>query len=307
MLYSPSVTRILSIVGAVVVLFAIFFLIPHGRTPENSNSATPPMAKKTIPPFSPNTPAPGVVKISPSPLRPSSEEELPDVIPPGTVKFHVQEGLAVAMGDLILGTPDDPTTSSGSYSMPNVEYWKTPEIPYLIDQGFPDPERVTQALQHIQAKTGFQFVPYTGQPDGVVFKVGKKDCLSPLGRQGGVQPIKLDNECGWNEIAHEVMHTMGFIHEQSRSDRDKFVEVLYPNIEADFRDQFDILPEDFLGPVKDTAFDYRSIMLYDTSVFSKAGQPTIRSKTGEAIQPSKNGLSPSDIHRVKSFYSLHNR
>ncbi len=53
---------------------------------------------------------------------------------------------------------------------------------------------------------------------------------SPLGRQGGVQIINMFN---WNFeiiIIHELYHSLGFWHEQSRTDRDTFVTVNPPNI-----------------------------------------------------------------------------
>jgi hypothetical protein len=292
-----------------IALLAIVFLFVSRRSAQEKTTESLPVVhqKKTVLSKTDVDPVGGdTTELNPPRENPTEENAEPPP-PPGTVHFRVEDGLAIAHGDIILGTPDEPTTTSGNYTLPDVQYWRTAEIPYAIEEGLPDPERVKAALKHIETKTGFQFVPFSGQPDSVVFRVGKKDCLSALGRQGGMQPIKIDRECGWHEITHELLHTMGFIHEQSRSDRDKYVEILWPNIVPELKDQFDLLPEDFLGPAKDTAFDYHSIMLYDATAFSKHGQPTLRSKTNDPVNPSKQGLSPSDIARVKSFYSLKGR
>ena len=54
-----------------------------------------------------------------------------------------------------------------------------------------------------------------------------------MGRQGGKQDISIGNGCErLGTVIHEMMHTIGFIHEQSRPDRDEYVEVFYDNIKA---------------------------------------------------------------------------
>ena len=52
-----------------------------------------------------------------------------------------------------------------------------------------------------------------------------------IGRRGGKQEISLGKGCETKGKAiHELMHAIGFLHEQSRKDRDQHVTILAGNI-----------------------------------------------------------------------------
>ena len=95
---------------------------------------------------------------------------------------------------------------------------------------------------------------------------------SPLGRWGVAKNTV--NIYNWDKrfiMPHELAHTLGFWHEQSRSDRDSYIQINWANIQDGEADQFYAHNEaNHYGPC-----DFDSVMLYGTYDFSANGLPTI--------------------------------
>ena len=56
-------------------------------------------------------------------------------------------------------------------------------------------------------------------------------CESNIGKKGGKQTLYLGTGCRTRgHVTHELMHALGFFHEHTRPDRNKFVKILWDNI-----------------------------------------------------------------------------
>ncbi|MGZ3698694.1 MAG: M12 family metallopeptidase, partial [Bdellovibrionota bacterium] len=223
------------------------------------------------------------------------------------IEFEVSNGLAIAYGDVILGRPDAGSKATrGYYETPTPQLWDKPEIPYAISPELPNPARVEKALDFFRSHTPVRFVPYEGQHDALIFEPGTEHCYSNLGKMGGLQTVKLAPGCQPPEIMHEIMHALGFVHEQSRPDRDRYVEILWSNIEEKYQSQFAIVPDVLMEAERGTNFDYHSIMLYQPDTFAaKPGLLTLKSIGTEPVAPARDGLSDEDVRRVKRLYNVY--
>lgn len=236
---------------------------------------------------------------------PSISNSAPPRPPPHALSYRREGELIVVFGDVLYGKlKDDDGSATGYVRARPVDLWDSNTIPYHIDPQLRNPERVQKTLQLFMEKTPIRFVAFDGQPNAIVFTPGEKDCRSYVGRIGGHQPIYLDDKCGVPEIAHELMHALGFIHEQSRPDRDRYVKINWNNIDSEHVSQFEVAPEEVARLSLTRPFDYKSTMLYDATMFAKTpGLVTIESLTAEPIEPAAEGLSREDIERISKAYS----
>ena len=65
-------------------------------------------------------------------------------------------------------------------------------------------------------------------------------------------------------MLHELGHTLGLWHEQTRPDRDEYVDILWKNISSDSR-EFHIRSRSEVNS-RNVPYDYRSIMHYSKTV-----------------------------------------
>jgi hypothetical protein len=262
---------------------------------------------------------------------------------PKEVKYNISNGMAIFEGDIILArTPEEIEKLSAKPTIHRLEQavvitgddfrWPRGEIPYTIQSTLPMQNRVIDAIRHFEDRTPIRFVKRTDSnaayfPNYVSFiqYVPQRNekpeevfhCSSPIGmRSIGEQSIILSDQCITGDAIHEIGHTVGLWHEQSREDRDDFVGIIWDNIVSgptqndDMRHNFDqhINDGDDVGP-----YDYRSIMHYGAWYFS-IDKDTRDKPTIEVLRPDlpggnadslgqKNGLSDGDIAAVIQMYA----
>jgi hypothetical protein len=242
-----------------------------------------------------------VITVQPTP---TSENPYAGAAQGTILEFKVIDGLAIAQGDIILGrVGDDFKGEQGRTEVLPPLPWESREIAYLIHPELPNPKRVQQALEVLQTQTRLRFVPHTQQQDAIVFEPGTEHCLSTLGRVGGLQPIRLSPGCQSQEVLHEILHALGLFHEQSRPDRDQWVEVVWNEIESKYHPQFAKMPEVYFTPFRDLPFDLQSVMFYSPNAFAiHPGAVTLRSRNDQPIAPITEGLSAGDIQKLNRLY-----
>ncbi|XP_075867301.1 low choriolytic enzyme-like isoform X1 [Nelusetta ayraudi] len=165
-------------------------------------------------------------------------------------------------------------------------------------------ERILQALRSFSPVTCIRFTPLNGQSDFLNIQP-MSGCFSFVGRRGRGQTVSLSRPgCVFRQvIQHELLHALGFNHEQTRSDRDQHVQILLQNVMEGLEYNFRTINTVNLG----TPYDYNSVMHYGRYAFSKNGQPTILPIPNPNVSIGRaNQMNPTDIRRVNILYRCRN-
>lgn len=105
--------------------------------------------------------------------------------------------------------------------------WDGGVVPYRFDEAVIQANRdhTREVMDEIESWCDVRFVPYTGaEPNWITVRnspAGQGNSASVGQRANGVVNIRLWESSGM--ILHELMHTLGFLHEQSRADRDNYL------------------------------------------------------------------------------------
>ncbi|XP_074648506.1 hatching enzyme 1.2-like isoform X2 [Tubulanus polymorphus] len=127
-------------------------------------------------------------------------------------------------------------------------------------------------------------------------------CWSYVGMQryrgGQLLSLKSPGCLTWHTAMHELIHALGFYHEQGRPDRDEYITINFDNIKRGNWGIFNIRTS---TSTQGMPYNYRSLMHYNAHGFSKNGKPTMTSKPpGEVL--GSGILQPMDVKRIRMLY-----
>jgi hypothetical protein len=189
-----------------------------------------------------------------------------------SLAFRVVDGHAIHQGDIDLG-PVDELLQAGARAAVTVdmsERWPNGEVNVLFDASVGESDRniVRAALQDMESRTPLRFFEiFSPGGDYVRILDAPADAdyggqSNSIGMKGGEQTIKLRS---YNQptVQHEMLHAVGLWHEQSRPDRDDFIQLNVGCIEPSALDQYEKQTgAGVLGP-----YDFYSLMHYGSSAY----------------------------------------
>ncbi|CAF0872389.1 unnamed protein product [Brachionus calyciflorus] len=167
--------------------------------------------------------------------------------------------------------------------------------------------KIIEDQTRVNGKDCIKFVPRSSEATYLRIFNGQ-GCWSYVGRQqrGGAQQLSLQKpsatvrgSCIYKStVAHELIHALGFWHEQSRPDRDQYIRINWENISVDDQHNFNKYPTTVSDPME-FPYDYHSIMHYDSHAFSINGKPTM-----EVLQSGWSLISVADDLKRDSISTI---
>ncbi|XP_018410804.1 PREDICTED: meprin A subunit beta-like [Nanorana parkeri] len=208
-------------------------------------------------------------------------------------------GLELFEGDIV-------NNPMGRNTIIGLQYRWPLTVPYYLEDSLSINAKgvILKAFERFRLKTCINFKPWSGEKNYIsVFK--GNGCYSYVGNQQiGKQMLSIGTGCDNVEIVqHKLLHALGFLHEQSRSDRDDYVTIVWENIQSSQVSNFQLYDES-IATFLDVPYDYTSVMHYSNKAFS-TGKATIITKNAQFnnVIGQQTDLSPDDVLKLNRLYN----
>lgn len=184
------------------------------------------------------------------------------------------DGGELVEGDIVVPHTDLQDSLEPRKATPDASvYWPRGEVVYTYHESINAAERtvIEAAMQHWRQHTCISFRPrHAGDYYFIRFRSDTQGCWSLVGRQadraGQGQDVSIGAGCAnLNVVVHEIGHVIGFYHEQSRSDRDEYIDIVWSNVLPGYALQFRKESDVSFG----IPYDLTSTMQYPQWAFSK--------------------------------------
>ncbi|CAB3367981.1 Hypothetical predicted protein [Cloeon dipterum] len=184
--------------------------------------------------------------------------------------------------------------------------WPSKTLIYKFDEGnthtADERKYYLIAMEIIANATCIKFKERTTEVGYVnLINSNPKGCYSVAGYQGTKQDLNI----GWclkrtYSVVHEFMHALGFHHEQTRYDRDLYLDVQWNNIKESVQHNYLKYPRTYAFPK--WSYDLESVLQYP--IEDTPPSMILRSLEDESKDiGQRQRLRPSDILRMRAAYS----